>query len=62
MRKKLTILFITFDNSHNVDRNSFYLTQELAKISNLILWHDAGDISEILSKINDVPMFQTSYY
>lgn len=57
MRKKLTILFITFDNSRNVDRNSFYLTQELTKVSNLILWHDAGNISEILSKINDVPDF-----
>lgn len=57
MKKKLTILFITFDNKRNVDRNSFYLTQELAKISNLILWHEAGNISDILSKINDVPDF-----
>lgn len=57
MKEKLTILFITFDNSRNVDRNSFYLTQELAKISNVILWHDAGDITEILSKIGEVPDF-----
>lgn len=57
MRKKLTILFITLDYSQNVDRTSPYLTQELAKISNLILWHEAGDISEILSEINVVPDF-----
>lgn len=57
MARKLTILFITLDTSHIVYRSSFYLTQELAKISNLILWHDAGDISEILSEINDVPDF-----
>lgn len=57
MRKKLTILFITYDNSRNVDRNSYYLTQELAKISNVILWHEAGDINDILSEIGEVPDF-----
>jgi len=56
-QKKLTILFITLNYSNNVDKSSYYLTEELAKISNLVLWHNNGDISEILTQINSVPDF-----
>lgn len=54
---KMRILFITRDFSENVERSSFYLSQELAELSHLALWHQPGNIHDILQNIPFRPDF-----
>lgn len=54
---KLNLLFITCDFSRYLERNSHYLAKELAKITNLTLWHKKGSIQDILAKLNFRPDF-----
>ncbi|WP_281352584.1 hypothetical protein [Cytobacillus depressus] len=42
---KLKLLFITRDFSQYVERNTFYLANELRKWVDVIEWFEPGDIS-----------------
>lgn len=55
--KRIKLLFITHDFSQYVERNSFYLTNELRKIIDVIEWFEPGDIHEILRQIPERPDF-----
>jgi hypothetical protein len=55
--KKLKLLFITKDYSHYIFRNQYYLSTELAKITDLVLWHQPGKITSILHKMRFQPDF-----
>ncbi|MEH7343292.1 glycosyltransferase [Bacillus sp. JJ1532] len=54
---KLKLLFITRDFSQYVERNTFYLTNELRKLVDVIEWFKPGDIREILKSIPQQPDF-----
>ncbi|WP_066296332.1 glycosyltransferase [Bacillus sp. FJAT-29937] len=53
----IKVLFITRDFSQYVERNTFYLTNELRKWMDVIEWFEPGDIHEILRKIREKPDF-----
>jgi Glycosyl transferases group 1 len=53
----LNLLFITKDRSQRLERSSFYLSQELSKLVNLIIWSENGHIQDILKKIQARPDF-----
>ncbi|MFC0189097.1 glycosyltransferase [Fictibacillus aquaticus] len=55
--KKINLLFITRDHSHQLERSSFYLAKELEKITNLYLWYSDGIIQDILNQIPFKPDF-----
>ncbi|TJY44266.1 glycosyltransferase family 1 protein [Cohnella pontilimi] len=55
--KKLKILFMTRDFSRYVERNTYYLSKELEQIVDLMPWHSAGDIHEILKQLPEQPDF-----
>lgn len=55
--KPLHLLFITKDRSQKLERSSFYLSQELSKLANLVLWSENGHIKDILNKIQVRPDF-----
>lgn len=55
--KRLKLLFITRDFSQYVERNTFYLTNELRKWMDVIEWFEPGDIHEILREIPETPDF-----
>jgi hypothetical protein len=55
--KKLKILFITKDYSQYIFRNQYYLSTELSKITDLVLWHQSWNIHDILRKIRFKPDF-----
>jgi spore maturation protein CgeB len=55
--KKYKILFITKDFSNNIERNTVYFSEELAKFSDLTLWYEPGNINDILDKLNLQPDF-----
>lgn len=55
--RKINLLFITKDRSKQLERSSFYLEQELAKLTNLITWQHDGDIKFILDQLSIKPDF-----
>ncbi|MEW5595824.1 glycosyltransferase [Peribacillus frigoritolerans] len=60
LKKKMTllkILYITKDYSKHLERNPFYLSQELSKVTELFIWHQPGNIQTILSQIAFTPDF-----
>lgn len=48
---RLTLLFITRSYENNIIKGFNYLVDELAKQTNVILWHQPGDIQDILHSI-----------
>lgn len=57
MSTKLRILITTGDFSHFVSPDFHYLLTELAKISDLTLWHEPGNIHNILKRLQITPDF-----
>lgn len=55
--KPYKILFITKDFSNNIERNTVYFSEELAKHCDLTLWYTPGDINEILEELHLEPDF-----
>ncbi|TCP23786.1 spore maturation protein CgeB [Scopulibacillus darangshiensis] len=55
--EKLKLLFITKDQSNKPEKSSYYLTEELKKHCQLMVWHQDGDISNILSQLSFQPDF-----
>lgn len=55
--QKIKLLFITVDFQSYTERNTYYLCQELSKICDLVVWHDPGNITSILSQIPFKPDF-----
>ncbi|WP_144701092.1 glycosyltransferase [Fictibacillus phosphorivorans] len=55
--KKLNLLFITKDRSQQLERSSYYLELELAKLTNLTKWQHDGNIHNILSQLSVKPDF-----
>ncbi|MDO6657629.1 glycosyltransferase [Anaerobacillus sp. 1_MG-2023] len=55
--KRISILFITNDVSHYIDKSTSYLIAELQKQSALTIWHSHGDIQSILSMLRVKPDF-----
>ncbi|MGE5450203.1 MAG: glycosyltransferase [Methanomassiliicoccales archaeon] len=55
--ERTKLLFITCDFQHYTERNTFYLTEELAKNFSLALWHWPGRINDILQQIPFKPDF-----
>lgn len=55
--RRLKLLFITRDFTKYVERNTHYLINELAKITNLSVWHEAGNIHNILKQMPTEPDF-----
>lgn len=53
----MKLLFITRDFSQYLERNTFYLTNELRRLVNVVEWHEPGNIHEILEKIDGQPDF-----
>lgn len=54
---KLNLLFITKDFRQHVERSSYYLSEELGKLTNLVMWSRDGGIRDILEEIDMVPDF-----
>jgi len=54
---KRKILFITKDWEHGIEKNTYYLTLELAKKVDIRTWNQDGDIIDILKKMNFEPDF-----
>ncbi|WP_077615587.1 glycosyltransferase family protein [Caenibacillus caldisaponilyticus] len=54
---RIKLLFITKDFSNHVERSSYYLSQELAKRTDLMLWSKDGGILDILERIPKRPDF-----
>lgn len=50
-------MFITRDFSRYVERNPFYLIEELKKHIELTVWYDKGDIHDILTQLPTKPDF-----
>ena len=55
--KPLKLLLITKDFSKHVEKSSFYLQQELSKLTQLMVWSDHGDIRDILRRLKETPDF-----
>lgn len=55
--KKINLLFITKDRSQQLERSSFYLENELAKLTNLVVWHGDGYILDIVNQLPIKPDF-----
>ncbi|MCM1989312.1 glycosyltransferase [Oceanirhabdus seepicola] len=55
--RKLKILFITKDFSNHLVKDSYYFSNELSKITDLVLWHKSGNIREILNYLKFKPDF-----
>lgn len=53
----INVLFIAEDTSKLLDKNFYYLEEELAKAVNLTLWRKPGHISYILQQLSNRPDF-----
>jgi Glycosyl transferases group 1 len=53
----INLLFITRDRSQQLERSSFYLEKELAKLTNLIRWEHDGNIQGIVNQLPIKPDF-----
>lgn len=47
----INLLFITNDRSQHLNKEPYYLSQELAKLTNLTIWSKPGNLQEILREI-----------
>lgn len=57
MSKKLKLLLIMRDFSKWGNPKQYFLGQELAKITDLVIWHKEGNIHDIINKISFKPDF-----
>jgi Glycosyl transferases group 1 len=55
--KKINLLFITKDRSQQLERSSYYLEKELAKLTNLVIWRGDGYILDIINQVPFRPDF-----
>ncbi|MGE6300051.1 glycosyltransferase, partial [Pseudalkalibacillus hwajinpoensis] len=55
--KRISILFITNDVSHYVEKSTSYLISELKEQCNLTVWQNHGEIQSILSTLSAKPDF-----
>jgi Glycosyl transferases group 1 len=55
--KRINLLFITKDRSQQLERSSYYLEKELAKLTNLIIWRGDGYILDIINQLPSRPDF-----
>ncbi|MCA1320830.1 glycosyltransferase [Bacillus tianshenii] len=55
--KKLKLLFITKDWSSGIERNNFFLSQSLSKLTKLTIWESSGNIHDILTSLDFTPDF-----
>ncbi|WAA13133.1 glycosyltransferase [Fervidibacillus halotolerans] len=55
--KKLNLLLIMRDFRKWNNPKQYYFARELAKITNLVIWHNEGNIHEILKKLRVQPDF-----
>lgn len=53
----MNVLFIAEDTSRFINRNFYYLEQELSRLINLTLWRKSGHIHQILKQVNPKPDF-----
>jgi len=53
----MNLLFIAEDTSDFIDKSIHYLEEELAKLTNLIVWRESGRIEKILDTISIKPDF-----
>lgn len=53
----INLLFIAEDTSRFIDKNFYYLEQELSKLVNLIQWRKSGHIAYILKQLTQKPDF-----
>ncbi|MBX9968380.1 glycosyltransferase family 1 protein [Priestia aryabhattai] len=51
----INLLFIAADTSNSLDKNFYFLENELAKLTNLTIWRKSGRIDNILNKITTKP-------
>nr|WP_304212927.1 glycosyltransferase [Fredinandcohnia onubensis] len=57
----INLLFITTDRSQHIDKSPYYLSKELEKITNLTVWHNPGNLQDILSQLSTRPDFILLY-
>lgn len=55
--ENLKLLFITTDQSGQMEKSSYYLTEELRKQCDLMVWHQDGNILHILTQLPFKPDF-----
>jgi hypothetical protein len=55
--EKLKLLFLTYDQSNQIDKSSYYLGEELRKQCDLVIWNHGGRITDILSHCPYKPDF-----
>lgn len=55
--KKLKLLFITKDWSIGIERNNYYLSHSLSRLTKLTIWETPGNIHDILSTLDFIPDF-----
>lgn len=55
--RRINLLFITKDRSQQLERSSYYLEIELAKLTNLVVWRGDGYILDIINQIPISPDF-----
>ncbi|MFY0543720.1 glycosyltransferase family protein [Brevibacillus sp. H7] len=54
---KLKLLYITHFNENRVSQGNYYFQTELARITDLTVWHEPGNIQDILAKLTISPDF-----
>jgi hypothetical protein len=54
---KNSLLFITRDFTQNIEKSTSYLCTQLAKCTNIQLWHTPGHIQDIVNKLQFPPDF-----
>jgi hypothetical protein len=57
VRKMINLLFIAKDISNLIIRNYSFLEKELAKITNLMIWRESGEIKDIIKQLPKKPDF-----
>jgi hypothetical protein len=55
--RKINLLVTTGDFSKYISPEFHYLLMEVAKLTNLTVWHESGDIKDILKKVEVQPDF-----
>lgn len=54
---KIKLLLLTKDFSNYISRNIHYFAEELAEVSDLVIWPNPGDINSIFKLIKFIPEF-----
>ncbi len=57
MNQRIKFLFVTKDWSQGIEKNTLYLGQALARLTNYMEWQQPGDINDIVSKLPARPDF-----